>query len=570
MKYRILFLLTWLALNPLSAENISKDKAEKMALDFFRNNRSQLSISGLQMVYDGETPVSRASGAAPAYYVFNNSNGKGFVIIAGDDIAEPILGYSYENRFQTDCLPPNVKGWLEGMKEQINKGRKAGITSKPSSRVLSRIGKVVVQLKTAKWSQGHPYNMYTPTIDGVHCPTGCVITAGAIIMHYHKWPEKGVGVVPGYTTYTEKINVPSIELGHIYEWNNMLDTYSEAYTAEQAHQVARLMADLGTMFQAEYKRSSTASDEWKIMRNLITYMDYDHFAVNLERSKYSDTVWHEMLCNELRHGRPIVYAGGGDYGGHAFVIDGYTVDNYYSVNWGWGGSDNGYFLLSALNGFNLGQSAILGLKPKTMDVSVGKLFIPGTIQLFSGVIGMNSPFELVVRYRYIGNGDLKFDTICALTDKEGNIKEKLGGSYGWIVNNKEDRTISFPNTIITVPINIGDRLRLFYKPSDTSEWILVRGGEYSIWELPVTEEKTIEETTIVRYNNKNYTLELQTKDGVDVQFASESGVIFSERCTTEGVITTINTHGLHAGTYLLRLTKAVETYEVKIKLGDSK
>ena len=160
-----------------------------------------------------------------------------------------------------------------------------------------------------------------------------------------------------------------------------------------------------------------------------------------------------MLCNELRHGRPIVYAGGGDYGGHAFVIDGYTVDNYYSVNWGWGGSDNGYFLLSALNGFNLGQSAILGLKPKTMDVSVGKLFIPGTIQLFSGVIGMNSPFELVVRYRYIGNGDLKFDTICALTDKEGNIKEKLGGSYGWIVNNKEDRTISFPNTIITVPIN---------------------------------------------------------------------------------------------------------------------
>ena len=540
-----------------------------MALEFFKNNKPQMTISDLQMVYDGETPISRSSGAKPAFYVFNNPNGKGFVIIAGDDIAKPVLGYSYENCFQTDNLPPNVKGWLEGMKEQINNGRKAGITSKPSSRALFRAGEVVVQLKTAKWNQGHPYNMYTPTIDGVHCPTGCVTTAGAIIMHYHKWPKKGVGVVPSYTTSTEKIDVPSIELGHIYEWNNMLDTYRETYTTEQAHQVARLMADLGTMFQVNYTKWSTASDEWKIMRNFITYMDYDYFAANLNRSNYSDVEWHEMLCNELHHGRPIVYGGGGNHGGHAFVLDGYTVDNYFSVNWGWGGSDNGYFLLSALNGYNLSQSAVIGLKPKTMDVSIGELFIPGAIELVSGTIGVNSPFEIVVRYRYIGNSEFKFDTMCALTDKEGNIKEILDKAYSLTANNKEDYTKSYDINIITVPINVGDRLRLFYKPSGTSEWKLVRGIEYSIWELPITKEKTIDETTNIRYNKKNYTLELQTKEGVGVQFASEFGVVYSDRCTTKGVVTTINTQGLQAGTYLLKLTKAVETYEIKIKLGDS-
>ena len=51
------------------------------------------------MVFDGETPESRSTGATPALYVFDNPNGKGFVIVAGDDMAQPILGYSYENDF---------------------------------------------------------------------------------------------------------------------------------------------------------------------------------------------------------------------------------------------------------------------------------------------------------------------------------------------------------------------------------------------------------------------------------------------------------------------------------------
>ena len=57
--------------------------------------------------------------------------------------------------------------------------------------------------------------------------------------------------------------------------------------------------------------------------------------------------WHQMLRKELDAKRPILYtASTKSGGGHMFVIDGYTQENYYHVNWGWSGSSNGYYLLT--------------------------------------------------------------------------------------------------------------------------------------------------------------------------------------------------------------------------------
>lgn len=471
MKYNVLFLLILLSVS-ISAENISKGKAEKMALDFFQNNKPQLAVNNLQMVYDGETVVSRAAGASPAFYVFNNSNGKGFVIIAGDDIAEPILGYSYENNFSEENLPPNVKGWLEGLKEQINKGRSDGVVSKASSRGFSRTGEVEVQLKTAKWNQHAPYDMYTPMINGKHSPTGCVITAAAIIMHYHKWPEKGTGVIPAYTTYTQKIEMPAIELGHTYEWNNMLDNYNTSYTDNQAHQVAQLMVDLGTMIGADYKDDETVANDECVDYFLFRYMNYNKFSVFFRRSNFADDIWHEMLCKELQNGRPIFYSASKELG-HAFVLDGYAKGYYYSVNWGWGGNSNGFFLLSALNGYNFSHHAILGLKPQNAEDFSGEVTIGNGIELLNqDVIEVNTPFYLFARsLRCLGEGEI----LCALTDSEGYIKEELDKS-----EYKNTVIAQSFSCIITVPVTVGDRIRLFYRPKGTTDWKLVRGGEYSV------------------------------------------------------------------------------------------
>lgn len=81
-----------------------------------------------------------------------------------------------------------------------------------------------------------------------------------------------------------------------------------------------------------------------------------------------------MVKEELEAHRPVLYGGSNKRNeGHQFVLDGYTSNNYFSVNWGWGGYSNGYYLLSGLNpndqgiggntgGFTVGQDAVFGLK----------------------------------------------------------------------------------------------------------------------------------------------------------------------------------------------------------------
>lgn len=55
--------------------------------------------------------------------------------------------------------------------------------------------------------------------------------------------------------------------------------------------------------------------------------------------------WSEMLREEIDNNRPVIYCGTSDRdNGHAFVVDGYS-DNRFSINWGWGGSYNGFFML---------------------------------------------------------------------------------------------------------------------------------------------------------------------------------------------------------------------------------
>lgn len=582
MRHYFFLLFTLLALSA-SAENISTNQAKKIAKIFFSNNRPQLQVNELKMVFDGETPESRSTGANPALYVFDNPNGKGFVIVAGDDMAQPVLGYSYENDFPSGQLPEHVEAWLNSLKQQINDGRKYGVVSKPDSRSLTRAGEVIVQLKTAQWNQHAPYDQYSPTIEGKKAPTGCVITAGAILMKYHQWPKQGTGTIPGYTTGTHKIEMPAIELGHTYEWSKMPDVYkTNQYSQEQAHQVARLMADLGTMVKANYDKGSTAASSSYYATYFPIYMDYDKSALFRDRYEYSDSKWYELLENELHQGRPIIYSGHNESSGHCFILDGYTSDHYFSVNWGWGGYCNGYFLLNALvpsgsgtggnnDHYNFSQDAITGLMPNQGGDYIEKISL--------GEKGLSTQTTEFDRYRSFqitmdrisnhGGAAFTGTFLWALTDKEGNIKEKLATLNVTDLKPRYGFYDYKQNCTITVPIAIGDKIRIFYKSTKTPKWTLVEGGEECVWELPITDEYSIEETTRIRFQKNERIFIVNTKDGVNIKFTNDRGTSLNHLCETKENETIIHTNGLPAGNYLLNLKKTFENKDVRIKLGES-
>ena len=98
--------------------------------------------------------------------------------------------------------------------------------------------------------------------------------------------------------------------------------------------------------------------------------------MRVNRSSYSTDAWNLLIKTELDRLRPVYYNGQGDAGGHAFVCDGYDANNYFHFNWGWSGSNNGYFLLSNLNPstyeFNSQQAAIIGVRvPQSVQACQG-------------------------------------------------------------------------------------------------------------------------------------------------------------------------------------------------------
>lgn len=585
----LLFFVGW-----AFAGNVTEQQARRVAVAFFQSAPlTRVSESDLRLVRDSESSLTRSSGAAPAYYVFDNVAGGGFVIVAGDDVASPVLGYSFTEEFPQGTLPPNVQGWLDGLREEINAARRDGVL--PEEAVTrawqdTRSGEAVVDLETARWDQGAPYNKLCPLYRTAQTYTGCTATALAIIMRYHQWPERGVGTLPAYVTTTNHLTIPAQKLGHAYDWDNMPLDYGRSYTQAQAQAVATLMRDCGYMLESDYgtdDNGGTGAYVDAVLR-VAEYMDYDKSIRCVMRDSYTSSEWYELMQDELDSSRPILYTGSSEEAGHAFVLDGYTTDNYYSVNWGWSGYYNGYFLLSALDpegqgagggsgSYNNGQVAVIGIqKDKGGEYVEDIRFYPYEAEgvLYNGIstlstISTNLPFYFSAGM-FINMGQQAFngEVLFAMTDKNGQFVEELGTltleldpSYmtGW----------SKIQATITAPIQKGYRLRAYYRSENTPEWTLVRGNdeEGCVWEYILLDEYTIEQSTSFTYNKNDRKIYLTVSNGISVSLTDASGKAYNQTIRREGTSVTVNAILLPAGTYTLTLQRGSEQKDLRFTIG---
>lgn len=319
-------------------------------------------------------------------YVFNRPSG-GFIIVAADDIAAPVLGYSYTGHADKNNMPPALKAMLDEFKARIDSGRKNGT---PQSAKIKRLWNELemvtksddlpdydesILYTTASWNQNAPYNLHCPELDsGVIAVTGCIATAAAILAKFFRYPEHGAGIVPGYNfIYNSKLyKIPDHELGHDYDWDNMPLSYGRTWTEEQGDAVATLMYDFGTAAQLEYgdMYTGTYGYDSKIAAALAQYFGYTYDSIE-ERNNYPDSLWMLTLKENLSKIGPIYYTATTESSGHAFLLTGYdTKDNIY-INWGWGGQYNGYFALNEFqpdprdpsSAYLYYHRATLGLKP---------------------------------------------------------------------------------------------------------------------------------------------------------------------------------------------------------------
>lgn len=358
-------------------ERISVGEAKNIATDFFlekagESGRITPSSNTLKLAWISGAEKENADGSL---YVFNRGLNEGYVVIAGDDIvSKQVLGFSDTGTFDSSAIPENLRYWLEEYQRQIEYMQENGVVATEVETETS-VTSVAPLLGDIAWNQSSPYNLLCPTLpDGKKAVSGCVATAMAQIMYYWQYPDKGVGSHSYDWTYNGVTTTLSADFSQSqYQWDLMTPVYNSNSSEESKNAVALLMSDVGISVDMAYGKESAASVV-KVPIALTEYFDYDK-AINMcVRNQYYSDEWEQMLRTELDEGRPVYYRGRNESSGHAFVCDGYDSDGYYHMNWGWGGSSNGYFLLTALypgmqgigssdGGYNYEQYMVIGIQP---------------------------------------------------------------------------------------------------------------------------------------------------------------------------------------------------------------
>ena len=368
-KLSFFLLILLLSVSTSWASKVSQDESLKIAQQVAQNHTSRYSRV-LELVHT-ETTNGRVRGREIVnYYVYNIGKGDGFVIVAGDNIEYPVIGYSHTSMYDNDNLPPAFKAWMENVKSNMNLKIEQKI--KPSERTTKAWDKYLnesveirsggVHLMSTKWGQQAPFNIMCPAYgNGSQSLVGCVATAMAQIMKFHNHPSTGTGSTEPYVTRRHNINIPAIPLTEPYKWDHMLPNYYSA-TEEQKNAVATLMYHCAATLQMDFSRDESLSYSSDVPAALVKYFDYDASVMVYERDLFEEQEWVNLLKKEIDSLRPVLYAGFNSSYGHAFVCDGYDSNNLFHFNWGWAGSFDGFYNIQDVHGFKHGNLAVVGIK----------------------------------------------------------------------------------------------------------------------------------------------------------------------------------------------------------------
>ncbi len=308
------------------------------------------------------------------YYVFSDNVNKGFIIVSADDKVKPVLAYSNEETFNKNDIPPSCKYFIDGFSEQIAYAKRINYRAteetnkdwvKYSANNFKDISATEVPtapLLLTNWNQGFPYNESCPVDNagpGGHALVGCVAISMSQIMKYYNYPEQG----SGFHSYgSSGYGTQSANFGNThYEFSNMPFVATESNS-----DLSMFLYHCGVGAEMHYGVEGSGASTNTALHAMQNYFNFSsNWDFDL-RSWHSDSQWLNIIKNEVDHLRPMIYVGYDGQSGHAWNCDGYQNDLVH-MNWGWGGSANGYFNVSNLlaGGYNFssGQKLAYHLYP---------------------------------------------------------------------------------------------------------------------------------------------------------------------------------------------------------------
>ena len=393
MKKSIITLMLVVLSATSFAQSISLQQAQQRAEKFLKK------AAYLQPLSEGKggSPLAKTPSLQGAnegdssspYYIFNADDGQGFVIVSGDERARDILGYSTSGTLTAETMPCGLEMLLEMYREEIEsltnltfspKGEGEAFGKEKARKAMDARASIS-PLLSCKWGQSSPYNGQCPASGSRRCVVGCTATATAQVLYYwgnqRGYSDISSTVIPAYKTLSLGLQCNELSATG-FDWANMKDAASSDADA------AKLCRYVGQGLRMDYGVNGSEAWGGDIAGVLKGYFGMDVSTHLIYRQDYNYSTFEDIIYNELKEQRPIVFTGsyidsdGVTWAGHMFVCDGYQASNgYFHINWGWNGSSDGYFPLSALNsslnayggsnttgkGFDIYLNCVIGIQP---------------------------------------------------------------------------------------------------------------------------------------------------------------------------------------------------------------
>jgi hypothetical protein len=368
----------------LSAKEVPQNIAEKVAINFYYQHVNQLRSVDFNKINLSLSKIE-SKNSQSAFYAFNVNNDEGFVIVSSQNSVQPVLAYAFKGEFNKSNMQPGQEDLLNWYSNQISYAAEKRMSANedianqweelisysPSKNIKTL--RNVEPLLLVNWNQGWPYNALCPEdaagLNG-HVPVGCVATAMLQVMKHWNYPETGTGSVTSYNNNNGGYGTRTVNFStKTYNWESMpLSANGEN------EEMAEINYHAGVAVSMHWAYDGSGAFTKSIEVALEDYFQYDTDCDYIEKRDYSTTEYNNTLKGQLDAKLPMVYSGSSTSSGHAWNCDGYMDDKYH-MNWGWGGSGDGYYTLddlifSATSGgdeynFIYDQEAVINIYPES-------------------------------------------------------------------------------------------------------------------------------------------------------------------------------------------------------------
>ncbi len=448
------------------AEAVSPEQVRGVAEVFLQRHEVRTSPSRPWLAASPRTPVPvlvrdanpqtirDRDGTILAYVV--ELEPQGFVVTSADTDLAPVVAYSFRGGFPEEVdarhpfyclLTADLRGRLAARRESVTPEvveNHARWALSSESRTLTDEGQTFRQwpardststggwLETT-WEQGTPYNMFCPLdpVDGARTYAGCVATAMAQVLHYHRRGEAVFDEGDAYTAVNgididaDCIRYDFPSLSELNEHLTLLQLKYDAGGLLDEVDIAALNFACGVAARMDYSSEGSGASAYDMRTGLVE--DFRLYAADLADDLSAET--ERMLREDLANGLPAILGIHTPDGmsGHAIVCDGYNTDGEYHLNFGWGRSypnsiDEAWYRLpidipASLNAIS---AVLINIQPTSPEIEASP-----TSMAFRGIPGQISASQTLS----IRNASPRALAVHSVVCPEGFTVSRSGGEY---------------------------------------------------------------------------------------------------------------------------------------------